>query len=51
MVSARLVGSEKKKRSPSSQEPELLPVLLREADQALHLLRVDADGLAKLLDD
>jgi len=37
--------------SRSRQETELLPILLGQPDQALHLLGVRADGLAKLLDD
>ena len=49
--SSFFLPKEKKERRFSSQEPELLAVLLRQADQALHLLRVDADRLAKLLDD
>ena len=35
----------------SGQESELLPVLLGEADEALPLLGVGADGLAELGDD
>ena len=35
----------------SSQESQLLPVLLGEADEALPLLGVGADGLAELGDD
>lgn len=35
----------------SREEAELLPVFLGQADQALHLLVVDADRLAKLFDD
>lgn len=35
----------------SGKESELLSVLLGEADEALPLLRVGADGLAELVDD
>lgn len=51
LVAPLLLRGKKTEKPTSSQEPELLPVLLRQADEALHLLRVDADRLAKLLDD